>query len=95
MMITPRQNCLCEEVATQEAARTLGIPQPSFARPRNQTRKTKEACTCSTGGRPSAFNNLDNRLRLGADAWRYEPGEHQLGKAASDAADFDSDRALI
>ncbi len=28
MMITPRQNCSCEEVATQEAARTLGTRQP-------------------------------------------------------------------
>jgi hypothetical protein len=27
-MITPRQNSSCEEVATQEAARTLETPQP-------------------------------------------------------------------
>jgi len=25
MMITPRQSCSCEEVATPEAARTLGV----------------------------------------------------------------------
>jgi len=28
MMITPRQSCSCEEVATQEAAKSLGVAQP-------------------------------------------------------------------
>ena len=57
MMITPRQNCSCEKVAAQEAARTLGIPQSSFARPRNQTRKTEKTCTCSTKAKQSQLLN--------------------------------------
>jgi len=67
MMITPRQNCLCEEVATQEAGRTLGIPQPSFARPRNQTRKTKEACTWKTEAKQSRAVEHDAGAILAAN----------------------------
>jgi len=80
MMITPRQNCLCEEVATQKAARRLGIPQRALLAAQSNATKQKKLAPAALRGGDQVRSTTSQPITSRSRRLAYEPGNTNLGR---------------